>query len=379
MSGANALELSDEEFLNQPASAFEEEAEKQEENTETVDEEPTEDVEASVEGVDSEAQEQPEQETEDEEVGQPEGDTQTEHEPETDSNEPESLDTGNSDEPDTEGDTPETNEFDYESAYKKVTSPFKANGVDMQVDSPEEAIKLMQMGANYHRKMAALKPNLKIVKMLESNGLLDEGKLNNLIDISKKNPAALAKLIKESGVDPLDIDTDKGDGYEPTDYSISDKEFELDNALESIKDSKTFDKTIQVMSKEWDQESKGIISDNPGIIEVIDIHMQNGVYDTVNAVVQKEKLLGNLQGVPDVVAYRQVAEYLASQGSLVESNQAQKPTESSEPEKKAETKQRSNKRKAAAPTKSRAPAKKESDDDFLGLSDEEFMKKFSAP
>jgi len=260
-----------------------------------------------------------------------------------------------------------------------VTSPFKANGVDMQVDSPEEAIKLMQMGANYHRKMASLKPNLKVVKMLESNGLLDEGKLNNLIDISKKNPAALAKLIKESGVDPLDIDTDKGDGYKPNDYSISDREFELDSALESIKDSETFDKTIQVMSQEWDQESKSIISDNPGIIEVIDIHMQNGVYDTVNTVVQKEKLLGNLQGVPDVVAYRQVAEYLAKQGSLVEGNQTQKPTESSEPEKKAETKQRSNKRKAAAPTKSRAPAKKESSDNFLGLSDEEFMKKFSAP
>ena len=34
-------------------------------------------------------------------------------------------------------------------------------------------------------------------------------KICNLIDISKKDPKAIAQLIKESGIDPLDIDTDE--------------------------------------------------------------------------------------------------------------------------------------------------------------------------
>jgi len=382
MSGANALELSDEEFLNQPASSFEEElVDEQEENTDTVDEESTEDVEASEEEVDSGAQEQPEQEAEDEEVGQPDGDTQTEHEPETDSNEPESLDTSSDTESDTEGDTPETKEVDYESAYRKVMSPFKANGIEMQVDSPEDAIRLMQMGANYQKKMASMKPNLKMVKMLENNGLLDEHKLNNLIDLSKKDPAAVAKLIKESGVDPLDIDTDKDVEYHPNQYGVTDKEYELDQALDAIKDSETFSKTIDVMSKDWDAESKNIVSDNPGIIGVIDTHIQNGVFERVNELVQKEKTLGRLNGVPDVIAYRQAAEYLAQTGALIQDGKEppqSDSTVSSDVKAKSDAKLKQ-KRKAAATTKSRAPAKKESSDNFLGLSDEEFMKKFSAP
>ena len=86
----------------------------------------------------SEAQEQTEDETVKEEVSQPEGDTQTEPEPFADSGTTESLDTSKKDSTDTKEDTPETTEFDYESAYKKVSEPFRANGVDMQVKNPED-------------------------------------------------------------------------------------------------------------------------------------------------------------------------------------------------------------------------------------------------
>ena len=324
----------------------------------------------------SEAQEQTEATPEEKEVSQPEGDTRKEPEPFADSGMPESLDTSKKDSPDTKEDTPETTEFDYESAYKKVSEPFKANGVDMQVKDPQDMIRLMQMGANYQKKMGQLKPNLKIIKMLEKNELLDEAELHNLIDLSKKDPKAIAKLIEESDIDPLDIDKDVPTDYQPTNYSVTDKEYHLDQILDEIKDTETFSKTINVLTKEWDAKSKSTITDYPEIIGIINTHMGNGVYEKVNAVLQQEKSLGKLNGISDVEAYREIAEHLHKNGDLQNADDKGTSKVSSKTDEKAEA-DRDKKRKAAAPVKQTTTKKAPTDDNFLGLSDEEFMKKYA--
>ena len=325
----------------------------------------------------SEAQEQTDTIASEEEVADSNEDTQKTDETSNTSDVEESLDTSKKDSPDTNGDTQDTKEFDYESAYKKVSEPFKANGVDMQVKDPNDMIKLMQMGANYQKKMAQMKPNLKMIKMLENNGLLDEAKLSNLIDISKKDPKAVAKLIKESGIDPLDIDTDANVDYQPTDHSVGDKEYNLDRVLDEIKDTKTFSKTIDVLTKQWDDNSKTTISDNPDMISIINDHMANGVYDKVNAMMQQEKTLGKLNGVSDLEAYQQVANYMFKEGLLVSSNDNTASTSkvSSETDKSQANAERDKKRKAVAPVKQTTTKKAPAEKDFLGLSDEEFMKK----
>jgi hypothetical protein len=325
----------------------------------------------------SEAQEQTEDKTVEEEVSQPEGDTQTEPEPFTNSDTTESLDTSKKDSTDTKGDTPETTEFDYESAYKKVSEPFKANGVDMQVKDPQDIIRLMQMGANYQKKMAQLKPNLKLIKMLDKNELLDEAKLHNLIDLSKKDPKAIAKLIEESDIDPLDIDKDVPTDYQPTNYTVSDKEYNLDAVLDEIKDTETFNKTINVLTREWDAQSKITISDYPEIIGIINTHMGNGVFDKVNTVLQQEKTLGKLTGVPDVDAYRQIAEHMHKTGFLYNENNPKGTSKvSSKTDEKANA-DRNKQRKAVAPVKQTTTKKASTDENFLGLSDEAFMKKYA--
>ena len=375
-----SLGLSDAEFLEKdPAELLATEEKPAEQEIESSDQTDENKVTTSEEEV-SEAQEQTEDETVEEEVSQPEGDTQTAHEPFSGSDTTESLDTSKKDSTETKEDTPETTEFDYESAYKKVSEPFKANGVDMQVRNPEDIIRLMQMGANYQKKMAQLKPNLKIIKMLDNNELLDEAKLHNLIDLSKKDPKAITKLIQESSIDPLDIDKDVPTDYQPTDYSVTDKEYHLDQVLDDIKGTDTFDKTINVLTKDWDTKSKSTVSDNPEIIGVINTHMGNGVFDKVNAILQQEKTLGKLAGVPDVDAYRQIAEYLHKNGDLRTENDTvqETPKVSSKTE---ETKQasadRDKKRKAVAPVKQTTTKKATTDEDFLGLSDEDFMKKYA--
>ena len=372
-----ALQLSDEEFMKQPPPDLDQVEEVvAEQETASVDE-PTDDV-ASQE--DSEAQEQTDAKAEEEEVGQLEQDTAQEFETSSEVEDSESLDTSNTESPDTDGDTQETTDFDYESAYKKVTEPFKANGTEMQVTDPQDIVSLMQMGANYQKKMAQLKPNLKMIKMLENNDLLDESKLSNLIDLSKKDPKAVAKLIEESGIDPLDIDTNTKSTYEPTDYSVSDKEYNLDQVLDEIKDTPTFSRTIDVLTKEWDSNSKSTISDNPEIISIINSHMGNGVFDKVNGVLQQEKTLGKLAGVSDVEAYRQIAEHLHKEGLLTQGNNKQTGSSkvSSETENTSQASaERNKKRKAVAPVKQTKSKTQTQEEDFLGLSDEEFMKKFA--
>ena len=313
------------------------------------------------------------------EDAQPE-DTQVNTQPFSEDADSESID-ANSNEEDT--DTPEntsqeTDSFNYEDAYNQITAPFKANGATMQVKSPEDIVRLMQMGAGAQKQMAKLKPNLKLIKMLENNNLLDERRLNNLIDLSKNDSKAIAKLVKDSGVDPEEIDIENANTYQPNNYTVTDSEYELDQVLDSIKHTETFDKTIDVLTSEWDDKSKTFVSENPNVIRVINDHMLNGVYDKVNAVMQQEKALGKLSGVTDVDAYKQIIDMLAKNGELVDGDQ-QAPVKSNVTNiGDANSIKRKQNRKAAAPTKQTNTSNNSNQDvDFLALSDDEFMAKYA--
>jgi hypothetical protein len=382
--------MTDEEFLKQDLSMLEEELDQElepqatdqideSEEEQTSDDEPNEDAIQETETSESNTDESEEDESDDE-VTYTQEDTLEKDEPAEDNTDPESQDTDvttNTEIDETDGDTQKTSKIDFEGAYKRIMSPFKASKRMMKVDNVDDAISLMQKGADYNQKMQALSPNLKIVSMLDKEGLLDANKLNNLIDLSKKNPKAIAKLIKESGIDPLDIDTDEEVDYNPTDYGVSDKEFKLDQALDDIKDSPSFSKTINVLSKEWDAESKTIVSENPALIGIINDHVTNGVYDKVQSIIDSERALGRLNDVSDVVAYRQVAEYLQSQGELVSEGQGNTYSQASVPKTKAnevDTEKLNQKRKAAGSTKKTASKKTSSTPDYLKMTDDEFMR-----
>ena len=307
-------------------------------------------------------------------------DTQADAQPFAEDTNSESIDAdSNEKDTDTPEDTPqETDTFNYENAYNQVTAPFKANGATMQVKSPEDIVRLMQMGAGAQKQMAKLKPNLKLIKMLENNNLLDERRLNNLIDLSKNDSKAIAKLVKDSGVDPDDIDIENASTYQPNNYTVTDSEYELDQVLDSIKHTDTFDKTIDLLTSEWDDKSKTFVSENPNVIKVINDHMLNGVYDKVNAIMQQDKALGKLSGVSDVDAYKQIIDMLAKNGELIDGNQ-QEPVQANVTDigDVGSVKRKQN-RKAAAPTKQTNTSNNSKQDvNFLTLSDDEFTAKYA--
>ena len=260
-----------------------------------------------------------------------------------------------------------------EEQLAKLFAPFKANGRELKIESVEEAVALMQMGANYSKKMAGLKPNLRILKMLENNGLLSEEKLTYLIDLDKKNPDAINKLIKDSGVDPLSIDLDTSPEYTPGQYQVSELEMEVGEVLDSIRDTNPtyYPNVLQVITS-MDGASKSEISKDPKILSHLSDHMANGIYDKVMAEVDKRKMLGQLADMPLIHAYYTVGNELHQQGKLLP-KVVPPTTDPVAKVTKQPSKDNSNKKRAVANPRS-IPTKPKSEFDPLSMSDEEFLK-----
>lgn len=283
----------------------------------------------------------------------------------------------------TEKPTTEDKTVDFEAEYKKLLAPFKANGREVKVDSVDDAIALMQMGANYNKKMAALKPNLKLMKLLENNGLLDEGKLSFLIDLEKKNPQAINKLVKDAGINPLDLDADKAGEYQPKIHTVDDRQLALDTVLEDLQDSPAYARTLQVVSKEWDGQSKQVIAAEPQLLKVLHDHVASGVYDLISKEIERERMFGRLDGVSDIEAYKRVGDAIQARGGfnhLAPAAAAQKKPADDKPvvvapkAKPADDGKLNDKRRAAAPARGAAPSSVKADFNPLALSDEEFAK-----
>lgn len=270
------------------------------------------------------------------------------------------------------------------SFHDKITAPFKANGKDMQVKDADEAIQLMQMGAGYAKKMAALKPNLTLMKSLQKADLLSEEKINFLIDLMAKKPEAISKLVQDSGVDPLDLTADKAGEYRPGNHRITDEEQALDEVFEQLNDAPGFDRTLKVVTEQWDAKSRDLIAKHPKALQDITSHIAAGVFDEVQAKVDRERTFGRLTGLSDLEAYRQVGLAMMESGELEHlmgkanpsSQQAApaKVVEESKPQKADDSKRREQ-RKAAAPTRASAPSGKTKVNlNPLEMSDEEIAK-----
>jgi len=268
--------------------------------------------------------------------------------------------------------------IDYEAEYAKLMAPFKANGKEITPKSPEDLVRLAQMGANYHAKMAAMKPNKKALKTLENNGLLDQDKLAFLIDVSKGKPEAIAKLIKEHNIDPLDVDLDQSEQYKPSDYSVSDAELALDSVLDAISASPKRESTIDVITKQWDDQSRENAAANPHIIKVINEHMENGIYDVVQQEVDYQRSIGKMVSVSDLEAYKLAGEQLELAGRLpgVPRPMGKAPVTAPIDSRASQAKEKARiaKKKAAKPTQTRPGNSLPANINPLNMTEEEFKK-----
>lgn len=274
------------------------------------------------------------------------------------------------------------NSSDAQAQLDKLLSPFKANGREISVKNVDEAITLMQMGANYNKKMAALKPAMKVAKMLENNKLLDENTVSYLIDLQKGKPEAIEKLLKDSKFDVDNFDGEKDSQYTTTnEHSVTDEEMALDDVLSEIRTTDTYEATMKLIGSEWDKSSKSKLVANPVLISKINEHQGNGLFAKIDTEVQRQKALGQLTGLSDLDSYFHVGQQMMAQGLLgdtptttsvrasdpIEAETARLAEQKKEQERKAA-------KKAAKSTKATPRKVEEPKLNPFEMSDEEFAK-----
>lgn len=356
-SSDDILSMSDEDILNMSfpepqADEAPQGAEDEPEGEEVTDEE---DGELPLEGED-----EPSEESDDEIL-------EGEEDPEDDPSIFEDGESEDQDDPEQDGDV------DFKAKYEELLAPFKANGKEIKVDTPEDLRRLAQMGVGYNARMAELKPIRKIAKMLENEGLLDESKLNHLIDLSKGDVNAINKLVKDSGINPLDIDTESTEGYKPNTYTVDDNQLALDEALGDLERTTSGQQVIDVVSTKWDEKSRGVLVSNPAMLRDLENHIDNGIFDKVMAEVEKEKLFNRIPaGVSDLDAYNFIGQQLASRGVLNAPSSEKNPAPKKEAKAPTDNKRKSRKRAAAAPKRGKPAPQVRTD--LLNMSDEEFEK-----
>lgn len=271
---------------------------------------------------------------------------------------------------------PSVPEIDYKQFYDAVTGSIKANGKEVQFKKPEEIIRLMQMGANYTQKMQNLALYRKKIQTLQKAGLLDDEKLNYLIDLSQGNPEAVKKLLRDSKLDPMDLDIQSEPKYVPGNHTVSDAEARLQTTLDDLTSTPEGLQTVQIAQR-WDQASLQELGKDPSILTTLHEQRQNGVYTLITTEMERQRMLGNIpEGTPFLQAYKAVGEYLLKQAQQQRIAQQQvlntlpqgtlnKPVDTT----KAQV-------KSAAPTgRSKKPATQFVDP--FTLSDEEFEKQFA--
>lgn len=168
---------------------------------------------------------------------------------------------------------------------------FKANGKEYSF-TPEEMMeqfpKIFGQAMDYTKKTQALKPWRKTIDAIES-ARLGHDDINLMIDVFKGDKNAIAELIKRTGVDALDLDTENSK-YVPKDYGRDDTALAIRDIVDEISVDKEYETTHRILSKEWDERSFSELTKDPELIRLLHIDVKSGMYDKVQPIAEKMKV-----------------------------------------------------------------------------------------
>ena len=306
-----------------------------------------------------------------------------------DDNDSETPEEGN-DEEEPELDT-ENEEIDYKAAYEQLLQPLKSSGRTINIRDINHARTYMQFGENYHRKMHEIKPYLKTVRTLKKHGLIgapdETDRINFLLDLDQRKPEAVKKLIAEAGIDPYELQDEdkyspeKAKEYQPEDHMVSETDIEIEDALKEISSSEQFDRTVHVLTNEFDDKSKDIIAENPEYIKYLNADMESGQYDKIMDEVRYQRDMNMMPGsISDIEAYIGVVQQMIAQRQQQAQNQQQNVDQSDNSGRQRVNRKVDKKRKQSmSSTKTSRKKQGNKEFDFLSMSDEEFEKLGNLP
>lgn len=264
---------------------------------------------------------------------------------------------------------------------------FKANGREYKFTQDEimaQFPKIFGQAMDYTKKTQAMKPWRKTIDAIEE-AKLGHNDINLMIDVMKGNKEAIAEVLKRTGVDSLEIDTENSK-YTPNDYGRDDKALAIKDIIEEISVDREYETTHKVLSKEWDEKSFRRMTDDPELIRLLHYDVKSGTFDKVQAVAEKIKVFD--RGLKtDLEYYELASKEIAQQfqeeqrrayeverqradreARLIKQAEIERVRKTQERQKEVEVK--AVERKAATPTSRKAVSSKVVD--YLDDSDEAF-------
>jgi len=357
MTEEELFELSDEDL--EAAAAQESNAQQAEEDIpndgeqENVDDgEPTEEDVADSDVGDIEPDDEP-----DDEVNGDDTETSEEEVEQPQENNEASNEGSNSDESDDNTPDTPTQEF----------APLKVSGKYIPINSMEELYTLASGGAAVTQKLQAISGHKKAIAIMENQGL-SEVDLSLLAEIKRGSKDALASLIKESGIDSMDITDEISDGYNPGRFIPDDRQLSLQEVQKEISVDKEYALTQNLVNNFLDPKSQEMVVERPELIRGLHEDIKSGAYDYYSGHAQKLKLMdgGRRSDIEYYIEAVQGADNTQPQMPLAQ--QGVNITQEQEPKKAPVDK--SKKRSAASNRqKTRVPSIK----DIENMSDDELM------
>ena len=138
------------------------------------------------------------------------------------------------------------------------------------------------------------KDDIALIEGIKKQGLSEED-LFLLVEAKKGNNKALAKLLKKSNVDPMNIDTDdeEVDAYRPNVYKVDSNEIEIKSIIDNTKNTDKFPVFENLITKEFDDSSRGLVFKDPNNLQFVSDLVTSGLFDKIAPKYMKNKLLGS--------------------------------------------------------------------------------------
>ena len=251
----------------------------------------------------------------------------------------------------------------------------KANGQDYEFTLDEMKSQFGSIFAkaqDYTKKTQALKEYRKTIDIVQNAGLSDND-LNLFADVLKGDKDAIAAVLKRTGVDALDLDTENVN-YAPKNYGRNDTELAIKDIVDDISADKEYVITHNILEKQWDSKSREKFIEDPNMIKGLHIDVKSGLYDKLNPIMQKLKIYDGatrsdldyyfmahkqfIDSQRDASSKAEKAELARIENQAKETEATKVNTVKAKIAQQVATKEASVKRKAAAPTKKAAGTSK---------------------
>ena len=143
---------------------------------------------------------------------------------------------------------------------------------------------------DYTKKMQTIAPWRKTIDAIEG-AELSHTDVSLMIDALKGDKGAITEVLKRTGTDTLELDTDADSGYVAKDYGRDENALAIQDIVSDIGSDPEYAITEQILSKGWDQKSWETMSSKPELIRLLHADVKSGLYDKLKPTVDKLKVL----------------------------------------------------------------------------------------